>query len=221
MFNKNDKIIVTSTKYPVFNSQLGEVFEIVQTTDENNQPITTFGVLLENNCSGHNLNGSCEFGYGWYFLEDEIELVNQSKLCRMIAKNEDLIQIIKQNPTFVYCDIKYQVRKNGALTFLTEGERKIFVFKDYTGKPLILKCKFETDRTVVLHLMDILRIFQLQTINEHFELVSFTKEQSDSLEAQMFPIITETPVAEIQETPQTKVYKTEEEIYKEMGITKK
>lgn len=220
MFNVEDRVIVVKNEYEQFIGLEGVVKEITKST----RGAITYGIVFDDLKVGHDLDGRCVFGKGWYLEEDEIELANKSKLCRMVEKNEDLLQLLKEGGF----NTGYNVRKNGALTFLTRVSdgSKVFVYKDGANKPLILNCISEDDRIVALHLMEAFRILPMHTIVNN-ELTAYNQEANDILEATMFPV--EVPVVDpvlesfktmvSPETP-SKVYQTEEEIYAELGITK-
>lgn len=225
MFNVNDEIVVVKNEYEQFIGKEGVILEVTKSNDGR----VTYGVDFKDLTVGHDLDGKCAFGHGWYVLEDEIELLHQSKLCRMVEKSEGIMKAIKSGSEIQASKGNYTIRKNGALTFLTQEGRKVFVYKDGATSPLILNCISEDDRIVTLHLMEAFRILPMYTIQ--FGLISgipgiltFTQEESDKLEAEMFPV--EVPVVEVSEplveaTSTAKVYHSEEELYAEMGITKK
>lgn len=224
MFNKGDEIVVVKNEYEQFMGMEGIIEEVTKSSEGK----ITYGIVFDKLKVGHDLDGKCSFGQGWYIEEEEIDLMHKSKLCRMIEKNESMITSLKAGSDICQNGVEYEVRKNGALTFLTEGTRKVFVYKDGAIKPIILNCISEDDRIVTLHLMESFRILPMMTIIDN-TLTAYTQEQSDKLEATMFLMATPEAIKLIEEitelattpiTAETKIYKSEDEIYAELGITK-
>ena len=165
MFSLKDELIVVKSEYEKLVGIHGVLADVVIEDGKN-----TYGVIFEDNMYGHDLGGKCEFGKGWYFTEDEIELFNKSKLCRMIEKNEELMNVLKEGGHPNLGTGAYSVRKNGALIFLTCESRKVFVFKDGATKPLIINITCDDDKIVVLHLMELMRIMPMVGILECYPL---------------------------------------------------
>lgn len=46
------------------------------------------GVKFDKNIGGHGLNGLCEYGFGWVFPSDYLELVDETKPHIVIAKTD-------------------------------------------------------------------------------------------------------------------------------------
>jgi hypothetical protein len=148
-----------------------------------------------------------------------------------------MITSLKAGSDICLKGIEYNIRKNGALTFLTQGARKVFVYKDGADKPMILNCKSDDDRIVTLHLMEAFRILPMHTIMLPMNSLNpYTQESSDKLEDKMFNEVTQSvepltnapgqtikvnlKVPKEADIPTGKTYQTEEEFYAEMGITK-
>lgn len=233
-YNLEDEVVIIKQEYDQFIGMEG-IVKVVVEPENGEEPV--YGLIINKLKVGHDLGKRCEFGQGWYVKESEIELLNKSKLCRMIEKDEGLLKGLKACDTLIRNDVQYNIRKNGALTFLirvSDGS-KVFVYKDGTTSPLILNCTSEDDMIVTLHLMEAFRILPMHTLDGNNKIVKYIQEYSDRVEAEMFPPVVEkvmeTPEAvklieeikELATTPvaESKVYKSEEEIYAELGITKK
>lgn len=219
-FNKEDEITIVKSKYEVLIGKIGLIKDIIIDNKE-----TRYGIEFNEDLLLHDMNGKTKKGHGWYVLESEIDVLNKSKLCRMIVKDEDLLKAVKTN-TIEH----YKIRSNGVLTFLTQNDEKLFVFNKSTSKVLALKCNNELDKQVILHVMESMRFLPGVTLDKDYKWASFTQEESDKLEEKMFHEVTQS-VEEIIQKKEPKLpvvdkakeqhFETEEELYALLGITKK
>lgn len=231
-FSINDEISIIKSKYEVLIGKEGVIKDIIQSSGEEDR----YGIEFTEDLLLHDMNGKAGKGRGWYVYESEIDVINKSKLCRMIVKDEELIHNIKTINGMNVKGVVYNIRTNGALTFLTLGSTKILAFNSSTSKVLLLNCKSEEDKIAILHLMDVKRFLPMITLNDKYEFVLFTQAESDKLEDEMFaikiekvvepvidPVVKDKIKKAIITKPESKeqFFDDEDALYASLGITKK
>lgn len=229
LFNLEDRVVIIGTPYEVLTDKECIIKDIIKDPNGNR-----YGVEFEEDLLLHDMNGKAKKGSGWYVREEDIQLASQSKLCRMVMKFQSALDDIKANNKMVIDDIGYQIRQNGALTFLTSGEEKIFVFNSNNKKVILNNCDCDEDRVAILHLLEYFRFLPMLTLDnpnddDKYVWLSYTKEQSDELEAELYhehaqsvePPTLPDVVTPFDDQPEPQYFETEEELYASLGISRK
>lgn len=183
-----------------------------------------YGVELDEQLYLHNCGGACKNGHGWFCKESQFDLESSSPFCRLIEKDEELLEQIRKGTI-----VGIRVKQNGKMImYIRDDSSKLLVFRDTDRKLLNYKCLNEAEKKLILHICEAKRIKIGYTLDDNYNFIEYSEEEEKAiikaLEEEVKPIEEILPTPEIKAMPKPEVKKdgdyieSEEELYRMLGI---
>lgn len=205
---KGMRIVANDKAHPELVGKTGTVVEVNK---------DNIGVELDEMLYLHNCNGNCKVGHGWYFLLTEVEEEVSSPYCRTSERNKEITKTIRTNAKYG----KYSIRQNGNIISVYKDDERIIVL---AGRNLAMcKCTEEADAQYINHLAEAYKVNEeLSMMNidgkwlwtkynpEEYKEKKIDEQQTGSSGSQTEPTAVGKAIH----------VQTEEELYRQLGITK-